>query len=79
MCSDRKHMHAKLTAKLVHLNYREEFKCGKKLAELLKCRILVHIGTTLLLPYPMGNSVIWKLLALATNPTLLLLDEPAAG
>lgn len=68
-----------LTA-MFHLNYREEKKMREETLELLELVGLLDVKDELATSLPYGKQRKLEIArALATNPTLLLLDEPAAG
>jgi len=77
-----KHMHAKsgLLKTAMHLNYREEIQMRKEAMELLEMQNLAAYRNDIASSLPYGQQRHLEIArALATNPTLLLLDEPAAG
>ncbi len=62
------------------LNYKEEQKMRKETEELLKLVELYDVKDEIATGLPYGKQRKLEIArALATNPTLLLLDEPAAG
>ncbi len=64
----------------LHLNYKEEAKMRKETLELLELVGLADVKDELSTSLPYGKQRKLEIArALATNPTLLLLDEPAAG
>lgn len=68
-----------LTA-MFHLNYREEKKMREETLQLLELVGLLDVKDELATSLPYGKQRKLEIArALATNPTLLLLDEPAAG
>lgn len=77
-----KHMRAKqnfLTAAL-RLNYKEEQRMRKETMELLEMQNLAHLKDEIASSLPYGLQRHLEIArALATEPSLLLLDEPAAG
>ena len=77
-----KHMRAKqnfLTATL-RLNYKEEQRMRKETMELLEMQNLAHLKDEIASSLPYGLQRHLEIArALATEPSLLLLDEPAAG
>jgi branched-chain amino acid transport system ATP-binding protein len=75
-------MHAKsgLLKTAMHLNYREEIQMRKEAMELLEMQNLAAYRNDIASSLPYGQQRHLEIArALATNPTLLLLDEPAAG
>lgn len=63
-----------------HLNYKEEAKMREETVELLKLVDLYDVKDELATSLPYGKQRKLEIArALATNPSLLLLDEPAAG
>lgn len=77
-----KHMHAKsgLFKTAAHLNYQEEKQMRKEALELLEMQNLAGFKDEISSSLPYGQQRHLEIArALATNPTLLLLDEPAAG
>lgn len=63
-----------------HLNFKEEAKMRAETLELLKLVDLDDVKDELATSLPYGKQRKLEIArALATNPTLLLLDEPAAG
>jgi len=63
-----------------HLNYKEEAKMRKETLELLRLVDLEDVKDELATSLPYGKQRKLEIArALATNPSLLLLDEPAAG
>lgn len=77
-----KHMHAKsgLFKTAAHLNYQEERQMRKEALELLEMQNLAGLKDEISSSLPYGQQRHLEIArALATNPTLLLLDEPAAG
>lgn len=64
----------------LRLNYKEEAKMRKETMELLELVDLSDVKDELATSLPYGKQRKLEIArALATNPTLLLLDEPAAG
>ena len=64
----------------LRLNYKEEAKMRKETEELLKLVELYDVKDEIATGLPYGKQRKLEIArALATNPTLLLLDEPAAG
>lgn len=64
----------------LHLNYKEEARMRKETLELLELVGLADVKDELSTSLPYGKQRKLEIArALATNPTLLLLDEPAAG
>ncbi|MHC1771935.1 MAG: ABC transporter ATP-binding protein [Flexilinea sp.] len=77
-----KHMHAKsgLLKTATHLNYKEERQMRKEALDLLEMQNLAGVKDEIASSLPYGQQRHLEIArALATNPTLLLLDEPAAG
>lgn len=65
---------------MLHLNYKEEAKMREETEELLKLVGLYDVKDELATSLPYGKQRKLEIArALATNPSLLLLDEPAAG
>ena len=63
-----------------HLNFKEEARMRKETLELLKLVELDNVKDELATSLPYGKQRKLEIArALATNPSLLLLDEPAAG
>lgn len=74
------HMKAGLFRSATHLNYLEEQQMRKKAIELLEMHNLAQYQHDIASSLPYGQQRHLEIArALATNPTLLLLDEPAAG
>ena len=77
-----KHLRRKsnfLTSTL-HLNYAEEKRMREETRELLKAVHLLDVADEMATSLPYGKQRLLEIArALATKPTLLLLDEPAAG
>ena len=64
----------------LHLNYKEEAQMRKDTVDLLELVDLADVKDELATSLPYGKQRKLEIArALATNPTLLLLDEPAAG
>lgn len=64
----------------LHLNFKEEAKMHEEAEELLKLLGLYDVKDELAVNLPYGKQRHLEIArALATDPTLLLLDEPAAG
>ena len=64
----------------LHLNYKEEAQMRKDTMDLLELVDLADVKDELATSLPYGKQRKLEIArALATNPTLLLLDEPAAG
>ncbi len=64
----------------LHLNYSEERKMREETYELLKQVDLLDVADEMATSLPYGKQRLLEIArALATEPTLLLLDEPAAG
>ncbi len=65
---------------MLHLNYKEEAKMREEAEELLTLVGLYDVKDELATSLPYGKQRKLEIArALATNPSLLLLDEPAAG
>lgn len=65
---------------IAHLNYKEEAKMREETLELLRLVDLLDVKDEMATSLPYGKQRKLEIArALATNPTLLLLDEPAAG
>ncbi len=77
-----KHMNAKsgFFAAALHLNTREEAELREQAAELLKIIGLYDVRDEIASSLPYGKQRRLEIArALSTNPSVLLLDEPAAG
>ncbi len=77
-----KHMHMKagLFSSVLHLNWNEEKQMRQEALELLEMQNLAGVKDEIASSLPYGKQRHLEIArALATNPTLLLLDEPAAG
>ncbi len=77
-----KHMRAKqnVFSAMFHLNGREERRMREETTKLLEEQNLLHLKDEISGSLPYGLQRRLEIArALATNPTLLLLDEPAAG
>lgn len=72
--------HSNLLTATLHLNYNEEAQMREKTMELLRLVGLEDVCDDLAVSLPYGKQRRLEIArALATQPTLLLLDEPAAG